>query len=94
MQMSNALRVMPSKLSYLCCHFLAHTYNFLPRIFLAGKKLMQIALGRSAADEAKAGLHKLSKVPHQIFFRQWCPAPLIRGFDLINFSVCILVPSR
>ncbi|KAG8050860.1 hypothetical protein GUJ93_ZPchr0009g1729 [Zizania palustris] len=31
------------------------------RIFLAGKKVMQIALGRSAADEAKTGLHKLSK---------------------------------
>ncbi|GJN13994.1 hypothetical protein PR202_gb00763 [Eleusine coracana subsp. coracana] len=32
------------------------------RIFLAGKKVMQIALGRSAADEAKTGLHKISKV--------------------------------
>uniref|UniRef100_A0A0E0RCM1 Ribosome assembly factor mrt4 n=1 Tax=Oryza rufipogon TaxID=4529 RepID=A0A0E0RCM1_ORYRU len=32
------------------------------RIFLAGKKVMQIALGRSPADEAKTGLHKLSKV--------------------------------
>uniref|UniRef100_I1QX05 Ribosome assembly factor mrt4 n=1 Tax=Oryza glaberrima TaxID=4538 RepID=I1QX05_ORYGL len=31
------------------------------RIFLAGKKVMQIALGRSPADEAKTGLHKLSK---------------------------------
>uniref|UniRef100_A0A0D3HQE1 Ribosome assembly factor mrt4 n=1 Tax=Oryza barthii TaxID=65489 RepID=A0A0D3HQE1_9ORYZ len=31
------------------------------RIFLAGKKVMQIALGRSHADEAKTGLHKLSK---------------------------------
>ncbi|KAK3135942.1 hypothetical protein QOZ80_5BG0425620 [Eleusine coracana subsp. coracana] len=31
------------------------------RIFLAGKKVMQIALGRSAADEAKTGLHKISK---------------------------------
>lgn len=31
------------------------------RIFLAGKKVMQIALGRSSADEAKTGLHKLSK---------------------------------
>uniref|UniRef100_A0A0D3HH68 Ribosome assembly factor mrt4 n=1 Tax=Oryza barthii TaxID=65489 RepID=A0A0D3HH68_9ORYZ len=30
-------------------------------IFLAGKKVMQIALGRSPADEAKTGLHKLSK---------------------------------
>ncbi|KAL6905778.1 hypothetical protein ACP4OV_003379 [Aristida adscensionis] len=31
------------------------------RIFLARKKVMQIALGRSAADEAKTDLHKLSK---------------------------------
>uniref|UniRef100_J3NAM5 Ribosome assembly factor mrt4 n=1 Tax=Oryza brachyantha TaxID=4533 RepID=J3NAM5_ORYBR len=31
------------------------------RIFLAGKKVMQIALGRSPADEAKTGVHKLSK---------------------------------
>ncbi|CAD6258843.1 unnamed protein product [Miscanthus lutarioriparius] len=31
------------------------------RIFLAGKKVMQIVLGRSPADEAKTGLHKLSK---------------------------------
>jgi hypothetical protein len=35
---------------------------FCSRIFLAGKKVMQIALGRSPADEAKTGLHKLSKV--------------------------------
>jgi hypothetical protein len=59
--------VIPSKLCYLCFDILPHTYNFLPRIFLAGKKVMQIALGRSAADEAKTGLHKLSKVLHQIF---------------------------
>uniref|UniRef100_A0A453KEG1 Ribosome assembly factor mrt4 n=1 Tax=Aegilops tauschii subsp. strangulata TaxID=200361 RepID=A0A453KEG1_AEGTS len=36
------------------------------RIFLAGKKVMQIALGRSPADEAKTGLHKLSKVIHPL----------------------------
>jgi mRNA turnover protein 4 len=42
---------------------------FCSRIFLAGKKVMQIALGRSAADEAKTGLHKLSKARAVPFFR-------------------------
>jgi mRNA turnover protein 4 len=40
------------------------------RIFLAGKKVMQIALGRSPADEAKTGLHKLSKVTFS-FLNTW-----------------------
>ncbi|KQJ92639.1 mRNA turnover protein 4 homolog [Brachypodium distachyon] len=31
------------------------------RIFLAGKKVMQIALGRTAADEVKTGMRKLCK---------------------------------
>jgi len=39
---------------------------FYHRIFIVGKKVMQIALGRSAADEAKTGLHKLSKVLAQV----------------------------
>ena len=32
------------------------------RFFLGANKVMQISLGRSAADEGKPGIHKLSKV--------------------------------
>lgn len=46
------------------------TYSLYVRIFLAGKKVMQIALGRSSADEAKTGLHKLSKVTFS-FLNTW-----------------------
>ncbi|XP_021751037.1 mRNA turnover protein 4 homolog [Chenopodium quinoa] len=31
------------------------------RFFLGSNKVMQIALGRSASDEIKSGLHKISK---------------------------------
>jgi len=46
----------------LSSHMFDSCSIFCSRIFLAGKKVMQIALGRSPADEAKTGLHKLSKV--------------------------------
>ncbi|XP_020102238.1 mRNA turnover protein 4 homolog [Ananas comosus] len=34
------------------------------RIFLGSNKVMQISLGRSAAEEVKPGIHKLSKLLH------------------------------
>ncbi|KAL7145918.1 hypothetical protein ABFS83_06G006500 [Erythranthe nasuta] len=34
------------------------------RFFLGSNKVMQVALGKTAADEIKSGLHKISKVLH------------------------------
>ena len=75
----------------LSSHLFDSCCIFCSRIFLAGKKVMQIALGRSPADEAKTGLHKLSKVSSSFsqFSRHCVPIsrPLIWGFDESNFAV-------
>jgi hypothetical protein len=51
---------------------------------------MQIALGRSPADEAKTGLHKLSKVTSSASgarYEQCNSRSLISGFDQSIFAV-------
>jgi hypothetical protein len=42
---------------------------FFPRFFLGSNKVMQVALGRSAADEIITGIHKVSKVSIIFFMR-------------------------
>jgi hypothetical protein len=71
----------------LCYHIVSLKCIFCYRIFLAGKKVMQIALGRSPADEAKTGLHKLSKVTSSVSGTHYEQCALISGSDQSIFAV-------
>lgn len=50
--------------------------TFCFRFFLGSNKVMQVALGRSVADEIRPGLHKISKVG------RWGVMPLVISINL------------
>lgn len=85
--------------AFYCFRLLRSCLYYFVRFFLGSNKVMQVALGRTAADEITPNIHKVSKVriflfSHLILFTFWLLTRSFFGlylsFSFLSFCVVML----